>query len=382
MVVRSCGMESRKKYMKVIHVTYEAERYGIGTFLIDLLEYQKKNYENLEVAVVFHADGPRIEKYRELGVPVYSLGRKTAKDIRLLFPFYKIFKDYDIINLHSPSPWAFLAAVLAGKKIVYTFHGSLCLRTLVKIPLTVLYLKCVFLKRCDFVTFASKASFKHFKEGYNNIIIDKDKYDIFSYGINIDNVKPQTDKDTVRRNIGLENKFVVGTAVRMVPFKRPDLLINAFSKLSPIEEYSLVLMGSGSNEYESYLRNLAKESKLDKCIYFLGYRSDAIDIINALDVFVLPSRREPFGLALLEAMLLGLPCVVFKDGGGTIDIIGDSGIVVNSVDELSDTIKLLNNDFELRKKKGKMGRNRAKKFEISKTASHLMSIYRSILYSK
>ena len=368
--------------MKVIHVTYAAERYGIGTFLFDLIKCQQRTFDDLQVGIAFNTDGPCINKYENLGIPVYSLGLNTAKDIRSLLQFYKIFKDYDIINLHSHSPWAFLAAVLAGKKIVYTFHGALGLRTLFKIPLTVLYQKYFFSKRCGFFTFASKASFEHFKGGYDNIIIDEDKFDIFAYGLNVDNVKPQTDRDTVRTNLGLKNKFAVGTAVRMVPVKRPDLLIKAFMELRSLGEYCLVLMGSGTDEYENYLRNLVKEAKLDGCVYFLGYRSDAIDIINALDLFVLPSRREPFGLALLEAMSLGVPCVVFEDGGGAVDVIGDSGIVVNSIDELSETIKLLRNDCELRVMKGEMGRNRAIKFEISKTANRLMSIYQDLLYTK
>ena len=114
--------------MKVIHVTYEAERYGIGTFLINLIECQKRIFDDLQVGIAFHADGPCIDKYENLGIPVYSLGHNTARDIRAIPQFYKVFKKYDIVNLHSSSPWAFLAGRLAGKKIIYTFHGALGLK--------------------------------------------------------------------------------------------------------------------------------------------------------------------------------------------------------------------------------------------------------------
>jgi glycosyltransferase involved in cell wall biosynthesis len=306
---------------------------------------------------------------------------KSARDFRLLLKFYKILKGYDIVNFHTNSPWAFLAAVLARKKIIFIFHGALGLRTFFKIPITRLFMKHIFIRRCNIITFASKSSLKHFIAGYGDIKSKDVNLEIFPYGLIIDNIKPCSEREFIREKLGLLNKFLIGTAVRMVQVKRPDLLIIALSQLKPREEFSLILMGSGDDEYELYLRGLVKKACLDKNVHFLGYRSDAIDIINALDVFVMPSRREPFGLALLEAMALGVPAIAFRDGGGTVDIIGDSGIVVSDVEELSRAIELLKNDTTLRKNKGEAGKIRARQFDISKTAEILFSIYQKI-YSR
>ena len=170
--------------MKVIHVTYAAERYGIRTFLVDLLECQKMIYDDLEVGIALHSDGPCIENYKNLGIPVYSLGHKTAKDIRSIFQFYKIFTDYDIINLHTYSPWAFTAAVLARKKIIYTFHGALGFKKQWTDILRKIYYRLIINRQCDRITFASASSLSRYIDGIGHKPQNK-QIELFPYGIQI-----------------------------------------------------------------------------------------------------------------------------------------------------------------------------------------------------
>ena len=120
---------------------------------------------------------------------------------------------------------------------------------------------------------------------------------------------------------------------------------------------------------------------MQECVRFIGYREDIFDIVNAFDLFVLPSNNEPFGLALLEAMTLGIPSVVFKDGGGAVDIIGESGIVVENPKDLSDVILNLKDNTLLRESIAKKVKERAQLFDIKYTADHLYCIYTSLLKS-
>lgn len=365
--------------MKVIHANYEAERYGIGTYLLNLLEFQKENFKDLQVAVAFNEEGPHTDKFRNLGIPVYSLRHRTARDSRLLFKFYKVFQPYDIVNLHVSSPLAFFAAKLAGKKIVFTFHGSLGLKGNSSDVLLKIFHSYLVPKYCDFLTFASQSAFNVYTRGRIKVRLSPEKFRIFPYGIQVKKVVPQRSRDEVRACFGWNSRFLIGTASRMDPYKRLEYLVQAFSGLDQRDNYSLVIMGTGDKNYENSLRKLVQHLHLSDRVHFLGYRSDARDIINSLDLFVLPSGHESFGLALLEAMALGVPSAVFEDGGGLVDIIGDSGLVVSSKGELRDSMKRLKEDDSLRNRIRESVRERSKLFDISFTAENLFQIYRNLL---
>lgn len=364
--------------MKVIHVTYDASPYGITTFLINLLVFLNKNYEDLFLGVAFHANGPCIDEYNKLEIPIYSLGHKTAKDIRSIYEFYNIFKNYDIVNLHTHSPFAFLAAKWARKKIIFTFHGALGFKKeWTDFPKRMFYLFAMNIS-CDRITFASKSSLSRYIEGVNCKPKDE-KIELFPYGLEVEKIISIKSRQEVRADLMVNEKFVIGTAARMDPMKRIDRLIEAFANLPKSDEFELVIIGTGDKSYQVSLSDQVKSHNLQNRVHFLGYRSDALNIINSFDFFVLPSNNEPFGLALLEAMALGVPSAVFEDGGGAVDILGDSGFVVRNPQELRDTILRLNNDVLLQQSISKKVKERAKQFDIKYTADNLYRIYTEVL---
>lgn len=365
--------------IKVIHVAHEAELYGISTYLLNLLRHQKRNHDLLHIAVAFHEEGPKIEQFKELGLPVYALRKRSARDIRLLFLFYNIFRKYDLINLHTFSPLAFFAALLTRKKIIYTFHGTLGLRYFYKIPLTTLYMKFIFVRGCDFFTFASEYALQKFLKGYGNIKMDKSKFAVFPYGIDTSKIKQISSRDLIRKELGVENKFIIGSVACLKPSKRIEQAITALNQLRLKSACLLLIIGSGHPSYENTLKKLAIKYKLEQNVKFLGFRNDAVEIMKAFDLFVFPVHKEAFGLALLEAMALGIPSIVFQDAGGPIDIIGDSGIVVKNVEELAEKIEELYKNPLLRKTIAAKCKNRASDFDISKTAKRLLSIYEEIM---
>jgi len=68
------------------------------------------------------------------------------------------------------------------------------------------------------------------------------------------------------------------------------------------------------------LKRLASNTGIKKTVDFAGSQSDILPFLNQMDVFVLPSRTEGFGLAILEAMAAGCP-VIASDTGGIPEIV-------------------------------------------------------------
>ncbi|MBC7876528.1 MAG: glycosyltransferase [Anaerolineales bacterium] len=126
---------------------------------------------------------------------------------------------------------------------------------------------------------------------------------------------------------------------RLHPNKAPDVAINALDNLST--EYGLCdikldIVGQGSKEYISSLKNLVFKLKLEKNVRFVGWldHSAVLDLYSDYDALLFPSRWvEPLGGTVLEAMARGLP-VIASRRGGPLEIIndGENGLLV-SVDD-------------------------------------------------
>ncbi|MFQ5786541.1 MAG: glycosyltransferase, partial [Thermodesulfobacteriota bacterium] len=139
------------------------------------------------------------------------------------------------------------------------------------------------------------------------------------------------DRDSIRNQYDFSDKdFVVGIVARLVAHKGHEYLFEAVKEVKKRHrEIKILVVGSGPEK--SRLEKLARMSCLD--VIFLSDRDDVPDLMKSMDVFVLPSIREPFGITVIEAMYSGLP-VIGTDSGGIAEIIedGNTGILVPPAD--------------------------------------------------
>lgn len=129
------------------------------------------------------------------------------------------------------------------------------------------------------------------------------------------------------------------------------------------------------------LKKRAEALGLAETCIFQGVRMDIADIYPLMDLFVLPSLREPFGLVLLEAMASGVP-VISTASGGPLDFIqsGVNGILVPPSDpiELAAQIDFLLSDPEIAVAIAKQGYETVQKgFDIKETTRQVCDLYHS-----
>lgn len=106
-------------------------------------------------------------------------------------------------------------------------------------------------------------------------------------------------------------RLVVGSMGRLNQVKGYDILIRAFAKL---ENKRLRLKIAGEGEELNNLKDLTKQLGVDSRVEFVGYKTDEFKFLDAIDVYVQPSRSEGFGIALVQAMSQNLPVVVTPAG--------------------------------------------------------------------
>ena len=116
---------------------------------------------------------------------------------------------------------------------------------------------------------------------------------------------PQMRTD-IRRELGLEGKFVVGHAGVFTPQKNHDFLIDIFAEICRLRDDAVLMLISGGrlrNAIEQKVHRLGLEEK----VMFVGFTREIEKYYQAMDVFVFPSIFEGLGMVTVEAQVAGLP---------------------------------------------------------------------------
>ncbi len=185
-------------------------------------------------------------------------------------------------------------------------------------------------------------------------IVSKKKLRLVHYGIDISDYEKQKYsryRSQFRNEIGVENDdIVIGTVARLNKAKGHEYLIDASARLLKKNKLKLKIVFVGDGPEKDCLMEKIKSHGLGKYFLFLGHRSDISKVMSGIDIHVLPSVREGFGIALLEAMAAGKPCVT-TDVGGPAEAVEDgiTGFVVppNDSKSLAGPIECLIKDKNL-----------------------------------
>lgn len=138
------------------------------------------------------------------------------------------------------------------------------------------------------------------------------------------------------------DEFVVGTVGRLDPVKNYQTLISAFAKLKKdTNNIRLLIVGEGKDRKN--LEQVSEKLKIRNRVIMLGMRDDISELLNAMDIFVLPSKSEGLSNTILEAMACGIP-VFASDVGGNPEIVnhGYTGILFPFGDDVTLCNNLLN----------------------------------------
>ena len=160
-----------------------------------------------------------------------------------------------------------------------------------------------------------------------------------------------TELEEFKKSIGFaKSDFNVGMVGRINEAKGQHLLIKALSKIEDKNVKAYFVGHEMKKGYIDELKNLAKELGVESRVFFLGFMKNPHHFFQACDVIVLASKKETFGLVLIEAMQVKT-AVIGSNSGGVVEIIEDeqSGLFfdVGSYESLAQSITKLKNNPEL-----------------------------------
>ena len=178
-----------------------------------------------------------------------------------------------------------------------------------------------------------------------------------------------------------EETTAVGLIARYSPVKDLDNFIEAANLVLKDErEVIFICAGPGLERENSELMDKISEAGLDENIVLLGVRRNIQNLLPGLDIVVLSSKSEGFGMVIGEAMACGVPCVA-TDVGDTAKLIGNTGLVVEPSNPyalsaaISDYVAL---GPILRKRRGEMARERVvENYPLEKMIRQYEIVYRN-----
>jgi len=371
---------------KVLNIFSGKEVGGIARVILPLLTTLNGN--RCAVTTLFLSDGPMLEMARDFGLRTHLLKRRSSIDLSLIKKIRAFIstEGFDIIHTHSiVSNFYGRSAILNKKvKLVTTVHADVYSElqdaTGSWIKSKIWYIVDTFMARYStFLIANSEATRKNIKQRG----VKEEKIRVIHNGIVCNDMSGTASSEVIRKKYGIPlTSPLIGTAGRLTRAKNQGLLINcAPAVLKEFPDAYFLIVGDG-NLKEDFVGQAAKLG-ISSRVIFTGWQEDVYSFIMAMDVFVMPSQNEGFGIAVLESMACAKPVVATDVGGvGEIVVDGETGFMVPEGDKkmLAEKIVTILRDSSLLSKMGERGRLRLEeKFSVEIMAEETEALYCKVL---
>lgn len=354
---------------------------GITTMMINIQKHLDKEKVKFDYLVINDGPLPMDDVIRELG------SRKlvaSANDIKFR-PFRRIVrigrirrvcKEEHVEIVHFNGSDAFILTNIIGAKlggakyiVIHSHNGGYgqakkIIRVMSEICKPFLPLFCDEYLACSNLA----AEFLFPKS-----VIKKGKYKVITNGIDISKYEYKPDvRDSVRKELGIEDNFVVIHAGRFSAQKNHKFLIDIFAEVYK-KDRSAVLLLFGEGELTENIKKKVEDLGLTDAVRFMGTTNRMHEMWQAADVFLMPSLHEGLPVAGIEAQTSGLPCVFSDTITKEVDISSKSAFLSlnDSAEKWAGTVLSCKGQERIN------GRDaaRAAHYDIQETADTMTEIY-------
>lgn len=320
------------------------------------------------------------ERARDLGVELVDIAERGPLAAQTVRRLYDEVRQYRADLLHAHDYKTNLLAVLLGRwfriPVMTTMHGYVTCGGRLE-----LYY-CMdrwALRRMDHIVAVSEDLCRQLDEWQ----VPAHRYSLIENAIDTEQYTRVRPAGEAKRRLGLSpDRLTIGAVGRLSPEKGFDLLIRAADRLLRAGfDFHLLLIGDGPQrrELETLIAQLDRSDK----VRLLGYRADAVEAYEAMDVFALSSLREGLPNVVLEAMTMEVPVVATRVAGlPRLVTCGENGLLVEpgDVEALAEALRRLLGDAALRRRLGRAGRETVEaRYSFGSRMQKIRAIYDDLL---
>ena len=314
--------------IKVLHINAGSKVFGgVSSFCLNI--YRNIDREQIQFDFLT-PDVSTYTQYKEeiqkMGGQIYELGIRASSlngKFRLWFALKDFLSQHEYDIIHINSGVLLFNCVVAGTcrkasdSVIFVHSHSNGGRSKAK-ELFSGVLKEYLVKQADVLLACSKSAAEYMfpAQCISNVQIMNNGImaDRFGYSSEI--------RKRIRDELKLSNKFVIGHVGRFSKEKNHPFLLDLLSKVKKKKDNAVLLLVGDGPQFET-IRSLCAQKDLEDSVIFTGTRTDINQIYQSMDVFVLPSLYEGFGIVNIEAQASGLKCVISTAVPAEVNITGN-----------------------------------------------------------
>lgn len=296
--------------MKILYIVASLNSGGVSKLLYDYCSRMNDDFK-FDFVITDPNEGVLEKQFIELGGRIYRIPQFRQSVIGHNRQLKKIIKNgqYDIV--HDNCDYRAYFSMLYAKKyrvnvrIAHTHRTSLPSSKIGQIVAN-FFIKKIKKEATDLFACGKLAGIKMWgKDVWNRgqIHVMTNAIDCSRYQFSLEK------KYRIKKELGLNDSYVIGNVGRLVPPKNHSFILDLFSQVkNELNGAKLLLIGDG--ELFNDIKKMIEERELTNDVLMLGQREDIPMLLNAMDVFVLPSLYEGLPIVLVEAQANGLPALV------------------------------------------------------------------------
>lgn len=364
-----------KKPIRVLHVLGRLNRGGAETMVMNL--YRKIDRSKVQFDFIIHTNDKcdYSDEILSLGGVIYSIPRFIGKNYiqysRAWDRFFKEHPEYKIIHGHVRSTASIYLQIAKRNDLITIAHShntssgisfSAFSKNMLQYPIRYI---ADYLFACSIS--AGKWLFGKSVMERRNFVILKNAIETKEFTFN------QDIRNKIRKQLQVEDKYLIGHIGRFNTQKNHHLLIDIFNAVSSINKNSILLL-IGDGELRTEIEKKVNDLGLTDSVIFMGVRSDIPELLQAMDCFLFPSLFEGLGIVTIEAQAAGLPCLVsnsIPEEAYITDLI-ESLPLSCSIEQWAERILFYSNNIERRVVKKEIERSG---YDINSTVQGLQKFY-------
>ncbi len=289
--------------VRMLHIVGSMSPSGIGNFIMNV--YRNIDREKVQFDFIVHEtrEVSFEEEIRALGGKIYTATQKSVSPVRNFRDIRRIVKQggYRIVFRHTDTAMVavdLLAAWMGGarERIAHSHSTSTPNQKMHRLFQPMLNALCT--KR--FACSEQAGKWLYGKKPYE-VIINAIRLEDFAYQEKI--------RERVRRQENLEGSLVIGHIGNLLPVKNHLFMLDIMAELVK-RQPACKMIFAGDGVMRKAIEEKCRQLGLEKQVILLGVRTDTAALLQAMDVFLFPSKYEGLPIAMVEAQCSGLPNLV------------------------------------------------------------------------
>ena len=298
-----------KEKVKVLHVLFDLGTGGVENLIYNYYSYMNK--EKIHFDFLIHSNSNVIgeieKRFIMMGSTVHRVTPSIKNFIKSSYEIYKKLNnfEYDIIHVHTKN-FSFVPLYVSKMKGVKTrishSHSVIPRKGFLYNIISDIF--SLLTSRYSNYKFAcsSQAGKSLFKDNNFEIVPNAIDIEQFLYDENV--------SKSERVKLGTQGSYVIALVGRFDPDKNHKFAIDIFNELIKKRNNTMmVFIGNRDGEEYERIESYVKKMQVENKIIFLDYREDIANFYQGIDLLLLPSKSEGFGMVTIEAQAAGVPCL-------------------------------------------------------------------------